>query len=106
MDYLLPYSVYPARQASNAQKLYLDRNAASHLQVSSSLQWKILLDCLLKTLKEQSYEEWNKDTYMDALKGGCFLFHGIGCTNFIRLSCQDSLYSDEPNMYGTAQEGR
>ncbi len=33
-------------------------------------------------------------------------FYVIGCTIFISLSCQDFLFSDEPNMYGTAQEGR
>eukprot|EP00794_Sanderia_malayensis_P015270 gene15270-16846_t len=32
-------------------------------------EWKSLLNCLLKTLRENLYEQWNKDTYMDALKG-------------------------------------
>jgi len=32
-------------------------------------EWEIFLQFLLKTLREELYERWNRDTYLDALKG-------------------------------------
>lgn len=67
---------YPAAgKVSEAVELIVQNYPSIMLQYAKDVfqnrkeEWRALLVYLCETLRENLYEQWNKDTYLDALKG-------------------------------------